>query len=105
VRFCSNNEHFTKLLMHNDWHYAYCLAVGQDYCGMKVQEAFTAFPLLRRSACERIVTSYRVNACLLDRTVFENLFDQPPPNLRAMSVAYESQRFRLMILDWTEGGA
>jgi hypothetical protein len=100
VRFCSNNEQFTKLLMRNGWHYAYCLAVGQDYCGMKVQEAFSAFPLLRRAACERIVATYRVNACLLDRTVFATLFDTPPPGLRGMSVAYESQRFRLLILDW-----
>jgi hypothetical protein len=100
VRFCSNNEHLTKMLMQNDWHYAYCLAVGQDYCGMKVQEAFTAFPLLRRAACERIVATYRVNACLLDRAVFETLFDTPPPALRSVDVAYESPRLRLLILDW-----
>src|SRR6266853_345350 len=93
VRFCSNNEHFTKMLMQNDWHYAYCLAVGQDYCGMKVQEAFAAYPLLRREACERIVATYRVNACLLDRTVFEALFDTRPSALRSMSIAYESPRF------------
>ena len=105
VRFCSNNEHLTKMLMQNDWHYAYSLAVGQGYCGMKVQEAFTEFPLLRREACERIVTTYRVNACLLDRTVFETLFDEPPPGLRGMSVAYESPRLRLLILDWAEVGA
>jgi hypothetical protein len=100
VRFCSNNEHFTKLLMQNDWQYAYCLAVGQDYCGMKLQEAFTSFPRLRREACERIVATYRVNACLLDRSVYETLFDEPPPTLRGMTVAYESPRFRLLILDW-----
>lgn len=102
VRFSSNNEHFTKMLMQNDWQFAYCLAVGQDYCGMRVQEAFAAFPLLRREACERIVSTYRVNACLLDRTVFEDLFAQPPPGLRRMSVAYESPRLRLLILDWAE---
>jgi|HubBroStandDraft_4_1064222.scaffolds.fasta_scaffold00054_19 hypothetical protein len=102
VRFCSNNEHFTKMLMQNDWQYAYCLAVGQDYCGMKVQEVFARFPLLRREACERIVSTYRVNACLLDRTVFETLFAQQPPDLRRISIAYESPRLRLLILDWAE---
>lgn len=102
IRFCSNNEHFTKMLMQNDWRYAYCLAVGEDYCGMKLQEAFATFPLLRREACERIVTTYRVNACLLDRTVFETLFDEPPPFLRNICVAYESARFRLLILEWNE---
>jgi hypothetical protein len=102
VRFCSNNEHFTKLLMQNGWQYAYCLAVGQDYCGMKLQEAFTSFPRLRREACERIVATYRVNACLLDRSVYETVFDDPPRALRAMTVAYESPRFRLLILDWAD---
>jgi hypothetical protein len=102
VRFCSNNEHFTKMLMQNDWQYAYCLAVGQDYCGMKVQEAFAKFPLLRREACERIVSTYRVNACLLDRTVFETLFAQQPPDLQRISIAYESPRLRLLILDWAD---
>jgi hypothetical protein len=102
VRFCSNNEHFTKLFMQNGWQYAYCLAAGQDYCGMKWQEAFTSFPHLRREACERIVATYRVNACLLDRTVFETVFDDPPCTLREMTVAYESPRFRLLILDWSD---
>ena len=102
VRFCSNNEHFTKLFMQNGWQYAYCFAAGQDYCGMKWQEAFTSFPRLRREACERIVATYRVNACLLDRTVFETVFDEPPSALREMTVAYESPRFRLLILDWSD---
>jgi hypothetical protein len=102
VRFCSNNEQFTKMLMQNDWTFAYCLAVGQDYCGMPVREVFAVYPLVRRAACERIVATYRVNACLLDRSVFETLFDQPPPGLRGKSVAYESARFRLLILDWVE---
>lgn len=100
VRFGSNNEHFTKLLMQNDWQYAYCLAVGQDYCGMSVGEAFSTFPLLRREAFERIVTSYRLNACLLDRTVYEEMFVQRPARLREVTIAYESPRFRLLILDW-----
>lgn len=102
IRFCSNNEHFTKMLMQNDWRYAYCLAVGEDYCGMKLQEAFASFPLLRRKACERITAAYRVNACLLDRSVFETLFDEWPSTLHSMTVAYESTRFRLLILEWNE---
>ena len=102
VRFCSNNEHFTKVLMQNSWQYACCLSVGQDYCGMKLQEAFSSFPLLKREACERIVATYRVNACLLDRNVFDTLFVTAPEFLRTMTVAYDSPRFRLLILDWAE---
>lgn len=106
VRFCGNNEQFTKLLMHNDWQFAYCLAVGEDYCGMNISEAFSTFPFLRREACERIVASYRINACLLDREQYDTIFDRHPPGLRAVKVAYESARLRLLILDWdVDGGS
>jgi hypothetical protein len=105
VRFCSNNEHYTKMLMQNDWRFAYCVAVGQDYCGMSVPEAFSEFPRLRRAACQRIVTTYRINVCLLDRRVFDALFDAPPPGLRSVSTAYESPRLKLLVLDWAEVGA
>jgi hypothetical protein len=105
VRFCSNNEHYTKMLMQNDWRFAYCVAVGQDYCGMSAREAFSEFPRLRRAACQRIVTTYRINACLLDRRVFDALFDAPPAGLRSVSTAYESPRLKLLILDWAEVAA
>lgn len=102
VRFSSNNEHFTKMLMKNGWHFAYCLAVGQDYAGLKMGEIFSAFPMVRREACERIASTYRVNACLLDRKLYDTLFDVPPPSLRGISTAFESARFRLLILDWSD---
>lgn len=100
VRFCCNNEHFTKRLMQNDWHFAYYLAVGQDYCGMKATEIFSTFPFLRREACERVVATYRVNACLLDRNLYETIFDEAPRTLRGMRLTWETERFRLFALDW-----
>lgn len=100
VRFCSNNEQFTKKLMQNDWCFAYYLAAGQDYCGMKASEVFSTFPFLRREACERVVATYRVNACLLDRKLYDTLFDEAPPSLRGMRIAWETDRLRLFVLDW-----
>ena len=105
ARVCSNNEHYTKMLMQHDWKYAYCLAVGQPYCGMAVAQAFSRFPVLRREACERIAESFRINSCLLDRKEYEALFDIVPPALKNMSVAYESDRFRLLFLEWNSTGA
>jgi hypothetical protein len=102
VRFSSNNEHFTKMLMKNSWQFAYCMAAGQDYAGLKMQEIFSTFPMVRREACERIVSTYRVNFCLLDRKLYDTLFDQLPPALRSISTVYESARFRLLILDWAD---
>jgi hypothetical protein len=100
VRFCSNNEQITKRLMLNDWRFAYCMTVGQDYCSMKVQEAFSIFPHLRREACQRIVSTYQINACVLDRTLYDTLFNEPIPGLESVTVAYESEGIRLLILKW-----
>lgn len=100
ARVCANHEHYTKMMMQHDWQYAYCLAVGAPYCGMTVTEAFSAFPILRKEACERIAEAFRINACLLDRTQYEVIFDQRPPGLRSLTVAYESDRFRLLFLEW-----
>jgi hypothetical protein len=100
ARVCSNNEHFTKMLMQNDWKYAYCFAAGPPYCGMSLSQAFGRFPVLRREACERIVTEYRINACLLDRNEYDAIFLDAPPELESMKVAYESDRFRLIVLEW-----
>ncbi len=102
VRFSCNNEHFSKMLIKNEWHFAYCMAAGQDYAGLKMQEIFSPFPIVRREACERIASTYRVNACLLDRNFYDTIFEQPPASLRSISIAYESPRFRLLILNWDE---
>ncbi len=100
ARVCSNNEHFTKLLMQHEWQYAYCLAVGQLYCGLTVTQAFSRFPVLKREALEHIAQELEINACLLDRHEFESIFDERPPSLESMTVAYESERFRLLFLQW-----
>jgi hypothetical protein len=100
ARVCCNNEHFTKMLMQHDWQYAYCLAVGQPYAGMTIGETFSSFPILRPEACRRIAERFRINACLLDRKEYEVLFDTPPVGLKSFEVAYESERFRLLFLEW-----
>jgi hypothetical protein len=103
ARVCSNNEHYTKMLMQHDWKYVYCFAVGQPYCGMPIAQAFSRFPVLRREACERIVEQFRINACLLDREAYDALFENVPSALTSMSVAYETDRFRLLFLEWDSG--
>lgn len=100
VRFCSNNEQITKKLMQNDWKFAYYLAAGQDYAGLSASEVFSTFPFLRKESCELIAATYRVNACLLDREAYETIFDPPPASLLGMTTLWESDRFRLLMLDW-----
>jgi len=100
TRFCCNNEQLTKLLMGRNWQFAYFIAAGQNYAGMTATQAFSKFPFLNRAACEKVVRSYRVNSLLLDRHVFETVFDVPPADLQSMATIYESARFRLLALDW-----
>ena len=100
VRCCSNNEGMTKMLMRHDWHFACGLSAGQAYCGMTFPEAYSVFPLLRREACERIVTTYRINVCVLDRNCYDTIFDVHPPELHSMKVVIESEAIRVLVLRW-----
>lgn len=100
IRCCSNNEQLTKLLMQNDWEFSYYISAGQPYCGMAMGDAFTAYPYLKREACARIVEAYRINACVLDRTQYDSVFDTPPAGLRASRIIYESEGLRVLALEW-----
>ncbi len=102
VRLCSNNEQLTKMLMANDWMFVYCIAVGQPYAGMSITEAFSTFPNLRRDACQRLATYYRPNVFVLDRAVFDTLFDVPPADLERQEVCYESNNLRVLVLRWKD---
>lgn len=103
VRCAGNNEQYQKLMLANDWRFAYCIAVGHGYCGMTMDEAFAPFPFLRREALERIVRTFRINSVLLDRTLYDTLFDAPPPGLNGQRVLHESEGLRVIALDWQDG--
>lgn len=100
IRCCSNNEQLTKLLMHNDWDFSYCIAVGNGYCGMDIREAFSKFPFVERNALQKIVETYRINVCVLDRSQYETLFDAPPPALVTSRTIHQSEGLTVLALDW-----
>jgi hypothetical protein len=102
VRFCSNNEQLTKLLLRSGWQFAVYLVVGQTYCGMRANEAFSTFPNLEKKALEQVLNTYRINACLLDRSVYEDIFAEAPAQLESKITAYESDRYRLLIMQWRD---
>ena len=96
----SNNEHFTKLFMVNDWDFAYCIAQGRGYAGMTMTEAFERHPFLRPEAFERIVERYRINACVIDRTVSDQPFRSPPAELASAKLLHETDALRVFGLSW-----
>lgn len=103
VRLASNNEHFTKLFMLNDWQFAYCIAVGRGYAGMTIGEAFSRFPLLTQPALERILARYRINVCVIDRATGDRPFAGAPPHaLERSELIHESPAMRVFGLSWRE---
>jgi hypothetical protein len=100
IRCCCNNEQVTKALMDHDWEFACCISAGDSYCGMAFTEAFDVYPHLRRGSMQRIVREARVNVCILERTVFDSLFDVPPDGLVGSRLVHESPAFRVLLLEW-----
>jgi hypothetical protein len=102
ARVCCNNEQITKLLMRNDWRFSCFLVVGQSYCGLTPTEAFSVFPYLTSRSCEHIAARNRINALLLDRTLYEDVFAQRPADLESVVTGFEDANFRLLFLTWRD---
>ncbi|MGX7927485.1 hypothetical protein ACWPMX_13035 [Tsuneonella sp. HG094] len=101
VRLCSNNEQLTKLLLINDWKFSYLIAVGELYCGMTVSETYTLFPNLRKSACERLVRAYRLTVAVLQKDLFDTLFDTDRPDgLIGEDTIFENEAVRVVGFVW-----
>jgi hypothetical protein len=102
VRLASNNEHLTKQFMYNDWHFAFYIAAGVDYCGLSITQAFSRFPILRPEAFEHIVEQCRINVCVMDREVGEDLFRAYPHGLKSIVALHETPALRVFGLTWDE---
>lgn len=102
ARVGSNNEQLTKLLMRNAWQFSCLLVVGQTYWGLTPKETFSIVPNLTPETCEHIASEGRVNALLLDRSLYETLFARPPADLESIETGFENERFRLLFLTWRE---
>lgn len=103
ARVASNNEQLTKLLMRNEWRFSCFLVVGQTYWGMAAGKAFSVFPNVTPEACEHVASEGRINALLLDRSLYENVFSRPPAGLQSIEKGFENDRFILLFLTWLEG--
>ena len=100
TRLASNNEQYLKLLLVNDWRFSYCIAVGNGYCGMRIGEVFDPLPFVRREALARIVTAYRIDTCVLDRSFYETVFDHAPSGLQQTSTIFESDGVVVLRFKW-----
>lgn len=96
VRFASNQVDLVKRLMAEPWSFLWIGDTG-TYGGIPLREVFDPYPIVRKAALEQMLGRYRVNACLLDKTVYGTLFDGARIPLRPL---FETERYILYRIDW-----
>jgi hypothetical protein len=99
VRFISNNGDWTKMLLNTRWRFVYYWPTVREVGGIPLQEFMDSYPMIKRTAIERLIAAYKVNACLMDKREVGTLVE---PNLIAGSmskVLLESDRYVLYRLD------
>lgn len=101
IRLASNNEQLTKLFMSNEWSFSYLIAVGEDYCGLSVQEAFRQMPFLKSQALEHICRELRINYVVLDRCEYDKIFDDPNLGVVRERDVFVNEGLRVLHLDWS----
>ena len=97
TRFISNNEDMTKHLMTQPWNFARYWSAEEKFAGYSFREAFSVYPCYRKPAFEDAIRQYRLNAVLLDKTVFADCFEA---NRDRLAVLLDDERFRLYRVTW-----
>jgi hypothetical protein len=105
IRCASNNEDLTKMLLRNDWEFAFYMAAGEQYAGMTLDEAFSEFPILHRHALERIAATYRVNICVLDRSKYDSVFEEGHEHLIDRNLIFQTSGTAIYHLRWATAEA
>lgn len=100
VRFCSNNEGYTKMFMVNGWQFARLWTADQDYGGYKVSEAFTQFPYVNKVPFEAVLKQFRINICMLDKSQYSTIFEDDPQLSSRLEVLVETDNYILYRLSW-----
>lgn len=105
IRCAGNNDQLVKQLLANDWQFVYCMAIEGRHCGMPLKQVFSVFPFVQREALQRIVTEFRITLCVLDRSLYDTLFDAVPPGLSDARIVHETAAVRVLALGWAEPAA
>ena len=93
VRFCSNDEQVTKYLMTARWEFARIWSAEQSFGGVRTREAFSEYPFIRKDPFEAALRKYHINACVLTRDNFEEIFTGSSDGNR-LKLLSESIRYR-----------
>lgn len=100
VRFCSNNEGYTKMLMVNGWQFARLWTADQDYGGYRVSEAFSQFPYVNKVPFEAVLKQCRINICMLDKSQYSTIFEDDSEMSSRLDLLLETENYILYRLSW-----
>jgi hypothetical protein len=99
VRFSSNDEQVTKYLMDTRWEFARIWSSDQIFGRMRVVEAVSEFPYIRKEPFETALRDYGINACVLHKTNFPEIFDRPEDRHR-LKLLMDSAHYRVYRIRW-----
>jgi len=99
VRFCSNDEQVTKYFMTAPWEFARIWSAEQSFGGVRAREAFSEFPFIRQGPFETVLRQYRINACVLVRDNFDEIF-HGSDDARRLKLLSESDQYRVYRIHW-----
>jgi hypothetical protein len=99
VRFSSNDEQVTKSLMRAPWDFARVWSAEQRFGGVQVKDVFSEFPFIRPGPFETALREYRINACVLHKANFKEIFPDSDER-RRLKVLSESDRYLVYRIHW-----
>jgi hypothetical protein len=100
VRFCSNNEELTKLLMGNPWTFARLWSAEQKLGGFSIKEMFSIYPNFLKKPFESIIRLYRINFILLDKLNFNEIFEDNPEDRSRLEILLDNNNHTLYEMKW-----
>lgn len=98
VRFYSNSEHVTKMLMNNNWCFARFWSPDTKFAGYSFESSYYQFPFYTRELSNDVLEHYKINYVVYDKN---NFIDEPlNPGLSAVKKIFEDEDYSVYRLEW-----
>ena len=86
-------------MMTKPWYFVRLWSAETLYGGYKFREIVWNMPFLRREPFEKVVQQYQINACLLDKSNFGDIFTDSTQSQIA-DLLLETDEYQLYRLKW-----
>lgn len=100
VRFCSNNSQFIKFMMPNPWQFAFALSPEEKFGNTLCKEAFSVFPYYRKDVFGSAIIKYKINCCLIDKSVEYNYFEDDEQMRYRITMIFNTDKYILLKIKW-----